>query len=99
MRHRSFAPDRPAPHAIDGHSLKFPGVSLSLHCGSFPGNCALFLCVSSRVHSIGHVTSAYVSSEFHFTERMHSLTSAHALGADRPLPTAPFLLLASLCFQ
>ena len=35
-----------------GHSLKFPGVSLSLHCGSFPGNCALFLCVSSRVHSI-----------------------------------------------
>src|SRR3984893_13345658 len=39
-------------HALDGHSLKFPGVSLSLHCGSFPGNCALFLCVSSRVHSI-----------------------------------------------
>jgi hypothetical protein len=31
--------------------LKFPGVSLSLHCGSFPGNCAPFLCVSSRVHS------------------------------------------------
>src|SRR5258707_8067659 len=39
-------------HAFDSHSLKFPGVSLSLHCGSFPGNCALFLCVSSRVHSI-----------------------------------------------
>jgi hypothetical protein len=31
--------------------LKFPGVPLSLHCGSFPGNCAPFLCVSSRVHS------------------------------------------------
>src|SRR6266436_4337456 len=39
-------------HAFDSPLLKFPGVSLSLHCGSFPGNCALFLCVSSRVHSI-----------------------------------------------
>src|SRR5882762_8124859 len=38
-------------HAFDSPLLKFPGVSLSLHCGSFPGNCALFLCVSSRVHS------------------------------------------------
>jgi len=35
-------------HARDSHSLKFPGVPLSLHCGSFPGNCAPFLCVSSR---------------------------------------------------
>src|SRR6266853_4034830 len=25
--------------------------SVVLHCGSFPGNCALFLCASSRVHS------------------------------------------------
>src|SRR5713226_4287918 len=32
-------------HALDGHSLKSPGVSLSLHCRSFPGNCAHF-CVS-----------------------------------------------------
>src|SRR5216684_1303138 len=39
-------------HAFDSHSLKFPGISLSLHCGSFPGNCASFLCVTSRVHSI-----------------------------------------------
>jgi hypothetical protein len=27
-------------HTRDGYPLKFPGISLSLHCGSFPGNCA-----------------------------------------------------------
>ena len=33
------------PHPLHGHSLKFPGVSLSLHGASVPGNCAQF-CVS-----------------------------------------------------
>ncbi len=28
------------PHPLHGHSLKFPGVSLSLHSASFPRNCA-----------------------------------------------------------
>jgi len=38
--------DIPAgPHPLNGHPLKFPGVSFSLHGGSFPGNCAQF-CVS-----------------------------------------------------
>src|SRR5713101_6959418 len=42
-------------HACDSHSFEFPGVPLSLHGGSFPGNCAPFLCVSSRVHSIDSI--------------------------------------------
>ena len=33
------------PHPLHGHSLKFPGVSLSFHGASFPGNCAQY-CVS-----------------------------------------------------
>src|SRR5215831_2630236 len=33
------------PHPLHGHTLKSPGVSLSLHDASFPGNCAQF-CVS-----------------------------------------------------
>src|ERR1700747_3313616 len=44
------------PHPLHGHSLKFPGVSLSFHSASFPGNCAQS-CVSlqgfSPLWSIG----------------------------------------------
>src|SRR5437016_8693426 len=44
------------PQALDGHSLKFPGVSPSLHCDSFPGNCAHF-CVSVQGFSSVQVLS------------------------------------------
>ena len=58
-------------HAFDSPLLKFPGVSLSLHCGSFPGNCALFLCVSSRVHSIRGVEALVPEAQLH-RERLPS---------------------------
>src|SRR5882762_3690753 len=66
-------------HAFDSPLLKFPGVSLSLHCGSFPGNCALFLCVSSRVHST-----------FDFTFRANAL-SVWCLQCFTLFPRTPFL--------
>src|SRR5206468_4480052 len=38
-------------HALDGHSLKFPGVSLSLHLCFLSRKLCPILCVTSRVHS------------------------------------------------
>src|SRR6201981_872209 len=38
-------------HPCDGHSLKFPGVSLSLHCGFLSRKLCPILCATSRVQS------------------------------------------------
>src|SRR5262249_10320788 len=40
------------PHPLHGLSLKFPGVSLSLHCGFLSRKLCPILCATSRVHSI-----------------------------------------------
>jgi hypothetical protein len=41
-------------HALDGHSLKFPGIAFPLHLWFLSRKLCPFLCVSSRVHSIAH---------------------------------------------
>ena len=43
-------------HPCDGHSLKFPGVSLSLHCGFLSRKLCPILCATSRVHSTSRGT-------------------------------------------
>ncbi len=48
------------PHALYGHPLKLPGVSLPFHSAApFPAKCAHPNCLNTRVHSI--LAVVYVS--------------------------------------
>src|SRR5260370_31530402 len=73
--------------------------SVVLHCGSFPGNCALFLCASSRVHSkeLGSPGSASFPPAARFLNRRgYSLNSwwTNEIAIDpSPTPEATRLTL------
>src|SRR2546422_6183248 len=80
------------PQALDGHSLKFPGVSPSLHCDSFPGNCAHF-CVSVRGRSEEHTSE--LQSRLHLVCRLlleKKKRSHHPECASTPEPSSHSLL-------
>src|SRR5439155_13606571 len=56
-------------HPCDGHSLKFPVVSLSLHCGFLSRKLCPILCATSRVHS----TTVDISASLHSDAAASSL--------------------------